>query len=101
MATPIISQPQTITQFDLARYVTMANQIDALKAEQSTLQEQLIAALSNGTEVEAGVRSANLKACERRSVSWRSVVERLKGTGYVSQVLSHTKPKTFLKLVVR
>ncbi len=101
MATPILSQPQTITQFDLARYATLANQIDVLKAEQSTLQEQLIAALSNGTEVEAGVRSASLKACERRSVSWRSVVERLKGTGYVSQVLSHTKPKTYTKLVVR
>jgi len=101
MATPILSQPQTITQFDLARYATLANQIDALKAEQSTLQEQLIAALSNGTEVEAGVRSASLKACERRSVAWKDVVIRLKGSGYASRILSCTKPKTYIKLVVR
>ncbi len=99
MATPILSH--SISQFQLAHYATLANQIEALKAEQSTLQQQLIAALSNGTEVEAGARSASLKTCERRSVSWRSVVERLKGAGYASQVLSHTKPKTFLKLVVR
>ncbi len=105
MATPILSQPQgqstTISQFDLARYATLANQIDVLKAEQSTLQEQLIAALSNGTEVETGPRSASLKTCERRSVSWRSVVERLKGTGYAQNVLSHTKPTSYIKLIVR
>ncbi len=101
MANPIISQPQAITQFDLARYVTLANQVEALKAEQSTLQGQLIAALSNGAEVEAGARSASLKTCERRSVSWRSVVVRLKGEGYVSNVLAHTKPSSFVKLIVR
>ncbi len=101
MATPILSQPQTITQFDLARYATLANQIEALKAEQSTLQQQLIAALSSGAEVEAGARSASLKTCERRSVSWRSVVERLKGTGYAQNVLSHTKPTSYTKLIVR
>jgi hypothetical protein len=101
MATPILSQPQTITQFDLARYATLADQIDALKAEQSTLQGQLIAALSSGAEVEAGPRSASLKTCDRRSVSWRSVVERLKGAGYAQNVLSHTKPTTYTKVVVR
>ncbi len=101
MATPILSQPQTITQFDLARYATLANQIDALKAEQSTLQEQLITALNSGAEVEAGARSASLKTCERRSVSWRSVVERLKGPGYAQNVLSHTKPTSYIKLIVR
>ncbi len=76
MATPILSQPTTISQFDLARYATLANQIEALKAEQSTLQQQLIAALGNGATVEAGARSASLKTCERRSVSWRSVAHR-------------------------
>ncbi len=90
-----------ISQFDLARYIKRANQIEALKAEQSTLQEQLLAALSNGAEVEAGARSASLKTCERRSVSWRSVVERLKGAGYAQNVLSHTKPTSYIKLIVR
>jgi len=97
----LAAEKKTITQFSLARYATLANQIEALKAEQSTLQEQLIAALSNGAEVEAGARSASLKTCERRSVSWRSVVERLKGTGYAQNVLSHTKPTSYTKLIVR
>ncbi len=101
MATPILSQPQTITQFDLARYVTMANQIDGLKAEQSALEHQLTASLDSGAVVEPGNHTAKLRTTERRNVSWKSVVERLKGAGYVRQVLSHTKPKTFTKLVVR
>ena len=101
MATPILSHPTKISQFDLARYASLANQLEALKAEQSALQQQLIAALQSGVKVEAGARSASLKACERRSVSWRSVVERLKGAGYASRILSCTKPTTFLKLVVR
>ena len=58
MARPIISHPQTITQFDLARYVTMANQIDALKAEQSALEHQLITALDSGAVAEPGNHTA-------------------------------------------
>ncbi len=44
MATPILSH--SISQFQLARYATQANQLEALKAEQSALQKQLIAALT-------------------------------------------------------
>ncbi len=101
MATPILSQPTTSSQFDLTRYATLANQLEALKAEQSALQQQLIAALSSGATVEAGARSASLKACERRSVSWRSVVERLKGAGYAQNVLAHTKPSSYVQLIVK
>jgi len=101
MAHPILSQPTTISQFQLARYATLANQLEALKAEQSTLQQQLIAALSNGAEVEAGARSASLKTCERRSVAWKDVVIRLRSAGYASRILSCTKPTTYTKLVVR
>ena len=91
----------SISQFQLGRYATLANQIEALKAEQSALQQHLIAALGSGATVEAGTRSASLKACERRSVSWRSVVERLKGAGYVSNVLAHTKPSSYIKLIIK
>jgi len=101
MTISILSQPTTISQFQLTRYATLANQLEALKAEQSALQQQLIAALGSGAQVEAGARSASLKTCERRSVSWRSVVERLKGAGYASRILSCTKPTTYTKLVVR
>ena len=101
MATPILSQPQTITQFDLARYATLANQIDALKAEQSALEHQLITAIGSGANVEPGAHTAQLKTTERRTVSWKAVVIRLKGSGYASRILSCTKPKTYTKLVVR
>ncbi len=99
MATPILSH--SISQFQLARYVTIANQIDALKAEQLELEHQLTTALHSGAVVEPGNHTAKLRTTERRNVSWKSVVERLKGAGDVRQVLSHTKPKTFTKLVVR
>ncbi len=101
MSSPILSQPQTITQFDLARYASLTAQIDTLKAEHSALQQQLMTALGSGATTEPGARSASLKTCERRSVSWRSVVERLKGAGYASRILSCTKPTTYTKLVVR
>ena len=99
MATPILSH--SITQFSMARYASLSAQIEALKAEHSALQQQLIAALSSGATTEPGARSASLKTCERRSVAWKDVVIRLKGAGYASRILSCTKPKTFLKLVVR
>ena len=47
MATPILSH--SISQFQLAHYATLANQIEALKAEQAALQQQLITALSPST----------------------------------------------------
>ena len=99
MATPILSH--SITQFQLARYATLSSQLEALKAEQAQLQQQLIAALSNGASVEAGARSASLKTCERRSVAWKDVVIRLKGAGYASRILSCTKPTGYTKLIIR
>ena len=101
MTISILSQPQTITQFDLARYATLANQIDALKAEQSALEHQLIMAIGSGANVEPGAHTAQLKTTERRTVSWKAVVIRLKGSGYASRILSCTKPKTYTKLLVR
>ena len=99
MATPILSH--SVTQFQLGRYSALSNQLEVLKAEQAQLQQQLISALQSGASVEAGARSASLKTCERRSVSWRSVVERLKGAGYVSNVLAHTKPSSYIKLIIK
>ncbi len=102
MATPILSQPQTVvTQFDLKRHVSLSNQIDALKQELSELEQTLITSLARGAEVEPGSHTAQLKTTQRRNVSWKNVVIRLKGSGYVSQVLSHTKPKAYIKLAVR
>ena len=102
MATPILSQPQTVvTQFDLKRHVSLSNQIDALKREHAELEQTLIASLSNGAEVEPGSHTAQLKTTQRRNVSWKNVVIRLKGSGYARNVLAHTKSTTYTKLVVR
>jgi len=96
-----LPQSNQISQFTLARFVKLANQLDALKAQHAALEQQLTSDLANGCEVESGTHLASLKTTERRNVSWRGVVERLKGSGYVKQVLSSTKPKTFTKLIVR
>ncbi len=103
MTIPSLTQShQTVTQFDLVRHVSLSNQIDSLKSEHAELERQLIASLSNGAnKVEPGNHTAQLKTSERRNVAWKDVVIRLKGSGYVSRILSCTKPKTFLKLVVR
>ena len=58
MTISILSQPTTISQFQLARYATPANHLESLRAEHSQLQQQIIAALGSGAEVEAGTRSA-------------------------------------------
>jgi len=99
MATPILSH--SITQFQLSRYASIANQLESLKAEHVALQQQLIAALSSGASVEDGARSASLKACERRSVAWKDVVIRLKRAGNASRILSCIKPTGYTKLIIR
>jgi len=101
MANPILSQPQTLTQFDLARYVSLSSQIDALKREHADLESQLITSLDGGCKVEPGAHTAQLRSTERRNISWKKVVIRLKSEGYANKVLSATKPTTYTKLVVR
>ncbi|MDA2931251.1 hypothetical protein MYX84_15115 [Acidobacteria bacterium AH-259-O06] len=94
-------QPQTVTQFDLKRLVSLSNQLEALKREHTELEQQFIAALSSGAKIEPGSHTAQLETSQRRNVSWKDVVIRLKGSGYAKNVLAHTKPTTYAKLVVR
>ena len=96
-----LPQTQTITQFDLVRFASLTAQIDSLKSEHADLEQELTNALDSGVEVEPGAHTAQLKTTERRTVSWKAVVIRLKGSGYASRILSCTKPKTYTKLVVR
>ncbi len=101
MTIQTLPKVQAVSQFTLARFVKVSNQLAALKAQHAVLEQQLTSDLANGFKVESGTHTASLKTTERRNVSWRGVVERLKGSGYVRQVLSSTKPKTFIKLLVR
>ncbi len=96
-----LPQSNQITQFDLARFATIAGQIDALKDQHAALERQLTASLDSGAVVEPGNHTAKLRTTERRNVSWKKVVIRLKSEGYANKVLSATKPTTYTKLVVR
>ena len=107
MATNILSNPasapqtQTISQFQLARYVALLNQIEALKEEQQELKEELTGALSHGVQIEPGTHTARLSCYERRNVSWKDVVIRSKGAEFADSILATTEPTNYTKLIVR
>lgn len=92
---------QKITQKKLARYASLSNKIDALKAEYFQIKQELILDLDAGEPVEAGPRTAILKQEERRSVSWKDVVVRELGETYAKKVIGGTKPTPYFKLVVK
>lgn len=90
-----------ITQKTLAHYATLVNQIETLNDEAKELKGVLIDSLIKGAKVEEGARIAIVSEVEKRCVSWRKIVIRLKSVGYVAQVLASTKPSTYFKLVVK
>ena len=90
-----------ITQKTLAHYATLINQIESMSKEAKEMKADLIDSLQKGASVQPGERIAEVKTEERRSVSWREVVIRLKSVGYVKNVLANTKPFTIFKLVVK
>jgi len=92
---------KNITQKTLAHYATLTNQVQAMSKEAAEIKADLIDALNNGASVQPGERIAEVKTEERRSVSWKEVVIRLKSVGYVKNVLANTKPFTVFKLVVK
>ncbi len=100
MTVRILPETSQVSQFQLARFVKLSNQLDALKAEQLALEQQLTSSLASGAEVEQGTHTAQLKTTERRNVSWKSVVERLRGAGYARKVLAATKPTNYTRLIV-
>ena len=101
MTISILPQSQTVSQFDLVRFTSLSAQIDSLKSEHAELERQLITAIGSGADVEPGNHTAKLRTTERRNVSWKKVVIRLKSEGYANKVLSATKPTTYTRLVVR
>jgi hypothetical protein len=99
---------ETVTQFDLARYLKVKQELKDLKGEYFDLQAQLVEQLEGGHHIEEGTRKAELKPWERVTVSWRSVAERLaekhygsgKGKGYCNRIVKTSKPTQYSKLVV-
>ncbi len=90
-----------ITQKTLAHYATLVNQIETLNAEAKELKGDLVDSLNRGVKVETGARIARVDRSERRNVSWKDVVIRLKSIGYTRQVLAGTESITIFKLVVK
>lgn len=82
--------------------------MSALKAELEATEAAVKVALETGLPVEPGPHTAILRELLRRSVSWRSVTERLadrlygegKGFPYCEKVLRNTKPNRILQLLV-
>ena len=94
-------QPTTITQFDLARFVSLGNQLDAMQRDLEQLSARLSSQLTEGARIEPGTHTARLESYQRRSVAWKDVVVSLKGEDYANAVLAVTEPKTYSKLIVR
>jgi len=90
-----------ITQKTLTHYATLVNQIESLNAKAKELKGDLIDSINRGVKVENGARIARVDRSERRNVSWKDVVIRLKSIGYTRQVLAGTESVTCFKLVVK
>jgi len=107
MATATIPVTETtrtgneISQEELARYREIENSIALMKDELDGMKESLIERLRDNTPVEHGSHTATLSFTERRSVSWKGVVIRLKGEGYANNVLKNTKPTLLTSLKVK
>ncbi len=92
---------QNVTQKKMARYATLANKIEKLKAEFYQLKNEMILDLDAGSTPEPGARTASITQVERRSVAWKDVVVRELGDSYAKRVLAGTKPTFFFKLLVK
>lgn len=99
MKTATVRKPQ-ISQETLRDYLRIKGDLRVLKEDFEAIQNDIVAGLEAGEEVEAGAYEARLSSFEKRSVNWKQVVVNLKGAGYANNVLSHTKAKTYRKLVV-
>lgn len=96
----ISRQPESVTQEQLARIITLRQQIKSLESQLEEAQVGVRAALEARTEVEPGLFRAYLKTTERRNVSWKQVCERELGEAYCVRVLAATKSDKFTNLVV-
>jgi hypothetical protein len=91
---------RSIPQQDLARILELRRDIETLEADLKSAEQSIHEQLEAGASVESGLFQAYLKTTERRSVSWKGVVERELGEDYARRVLAATKPDTFTHLVV-
>jgi indole-3-glycerol phosphate synthase len=89
-----------ITQQKLASYLKRKQKLTELQKEIKATEETLLAELNAGVAVQPGLLVARIKEWERRSPSWKTVVERELGEEYAARVLAGTRPDKFTSLVV-
>lgn len=89
-----------ITQANLCRVVELRRKIEQLNADLKEAESAIRLGLESGSPVEPGTLRAFLKNMERRSVSWKAVVERELGDEYARRVLAATKPDVSVQLVI-
>ena len=82
--------PHHVCQTDLSYILELRRQRDAIDEQISESESAIRTALEVGAIVEPGIFQAFLKHTERRSVAWKSVVERELGEGYAARVLAAT-----------
>jgi hypothetical protein len=93
-------QQENISQFELAAICTLRDRAQQIQQQIEEAEASIRARLEAGTEVERGAFHAYLKTVERRSVSWKGVVERELGEDYAVRVLAATRPDKFSTLVI-
>lgn len=89
-----------ITQSTLSKILLAKKRIAELEAEVKAGEEEILAALKDGATVQDGVLTTFIKTWQRRSPSWKSVVERELGENYAVRVLAGTRPQTYTALVI-
>lgn len=95
-----LSIPHHIWQAELAHILELRRQREAIDHVIKEAEDAVRTALEVGAVVEEGIFRAYMKTTERRSVAWKSVVERELGDDYATRVLAATKPDKFSTLVV-
>jgi hypothetical protein len=89
-----------ISQTTLSKVLLAKKRIAELEAEVKAGEEEILTALKDGAMVQDGVLTSYIKSWERRSPSWKSVVERELGKDYATRVLAATKPDTYTSLII-
>jgi hypothetical protein len=95
-----IPHVEPVTQEQLARIITLRQQVETLEHQLGEVQADVQSALKAGASVGPGLFRASLKTIERRSVAWKTVCERELGEAYRARVLAGTRPEQFTHLIV-
>jgi hypothetical protein len=98
-----------ITQATLRKLLLAKKRIADLEASVKVTEEQILAALKDGSTVQNGVLIAEVRQTERRNVAWRQAFEEQiskrdgdgKGKELADRILAATHPQTYESLSVK